>query len=56
MTVTQAQTSNPKQKKKARAAASPGADDGKMLTLGVGIDTARYGHHVTFLREDKQPA
>ena len=24
--------------------------------LGVGIDTARYGHHVTFLREDKQPA
>jgi len=27
-----------------------------MLHLGVGIDTARYGHHVTFLREDKQPA
>ena len=24
--------------------------------LGVGIDTARYGHHVTFLRDDKQPA
>lgn len=24
--------------------------------LGIGIDTARYGHHVTFLREDKQPA
>lgn len=24
--------------------------------LGVGIDTARYGHHVSFLREDKQPA
>jgi transposase len=24
--------------------------------LGVGIDTARFGHHVTFLREDKQPA
>jgi transposase len=24
--------------------------------IGVGIDTARYGHHVTFLREDLQPA
>lgn len=24
--------------------------------LGVGIDTARYGHHVTFLRVDRQPA
>jgi len=24
--------------------------------IGVGIDTARYGHHVTFLREDCQPA
>jgi transposase len=24
--------------------------------IGVGIDTARYGHRVTFLREDKQPA
>jgi len=22
--------------------------------IGVGIDTARYGHHVTFLREDRQ--
>ena len=27
-----------------------------VLHLGVGIDTARYGHHVTFLREDRQPA
>lgn len=26
------------------------------LTVGVGIDTARYGHHVTFLRDDRQPA
>lgn len=26
------------------------------IALGVGIDTARYGHHVTFLREDLQPA
>jgi transposase len=24
--------------------------------IGVGIDTARYGHHVTFLRDDRQPA
>ena len=24
--------------------------------LGVGIDTARYGHHVTFLRDDRQTA
>jgi transposase len=27
-----------------------------MQHLGIGIDTARYGHHVSFLREDKQPA
>ena len=26
------------------------------LPIGVGIDTARYGHHVTFLRDDLQPA
>jgi transposase len=25
-------------------------------TIGVGLDTARYGHHATFLREDRQPA
>ena len=30
--------------------------DPSMRHLGVGIDTARYGHHVSFLREDKQPA
>ena len=24
--------------------------------IGVGLDTARYGHHVTFLREDRQLA
>src|SRR5436190_8157835 len=24
--------------------------------IGVGFDTARYGHHVTFLRADLQPA
>lgn len=27
-----------------------------MNHIGVGIDTARYGHSVTFLREDRQPA
>ena len=26
------------------------------VAIGVGFDTARYGHHVTFLREDLQPA
>jgi hypothetical protein len=24
--------------------------------IGVGIDTSRYGHHVTFLQADLQPA
>jgi transposase len=28
----------------------------KVSHIGVGIDTARYGHRVTFLREDRQPA
>lgn len=27
-----------------------------LTSLGVGIDTARYGHHISFVREDKQPA
>jgi transposase len=27
-----------------------------LLAIGVGFDTARYGHHVTFLRHDLQPA
>lgn len=26
------------------------------FVIGVGIDTARYGHDVSFLREDRQPA
>jgi transposase len=26
------------------------------VTIGVGLDTARYGHHVSFLRSDLQPA
>jgi transposase len=28
----------------------------KPVVIGVGLDTARYGHHATFLREDRQPA
>src|SRR5438445_12483240 len=32
-------------------AASPALD-----RIGVGIDTARYGHRVSFLRPDRQPA
>ena len=27
-----------------------------VVRIGVGIDTARYGHHASFLREDLQPA
>jgi len=26
------------------------------VSIGVGFDTARYGHHATFLRSDRQPA
>ncbi len=26
------------------------------IAIGVGFDTARYGHHVSFLRPDRQPA
>ena len=26
------------------------------IAIGVGLDTARYGHHATFLREDRQVA
>jgi transposase len=28
----------------------------RTIPIGVGFDTSRYGHHVTFLREDLQPA
>lgn len=28
----------------------------EVMVIGVGIDTARYGHQATFLRTDKQPA
>ena len=27
-----------------------------VAAIGVGIDTSRYGHHVSFLRDDLQPA
>ena len=27
-----------------------------VIAIGVGIDTSRYGHHVSFLRDDLQPA
>jgi hypothetical protein len=27
-----------------------------LTSIGVGIDTARYGHRVSFLRPDRQPA
>jgi transposase len=30
--------------------------DGKIVTIGVGIDTSRYGHYAAFLRDDLQPA
>ena len=30
--------------------------DEVVAVIGVGIDTARYGHRITFLRADKQPA
>jgi transposase len=30
--------------------------DSSPVLFGVGFDTSRYGHHVTFLREDLQPA
>ena len=26
------------------------------VAIGVGLDTARYGHHATFLREDRELA
>ena len=27
-----------------------------VTAIGIGIDTSRYGHHVSFLRDDLQPA
>ena len=57
---TQAPTSasppNRMPKKKKTSLKATDTADHQMRYLGIGIDTARYGHHVTFLREDKQPA
>jgi transposase len=36
--------------------ATPTADDTPRVRCGVGIDTSRYGHYATFLREDLHPA
>ncbi len=36
--------------------ASAPPDPTPTVAVGVGFDTARYGHHVTFLRADLQPA
>jgi hypothetical protein len=38
------------------APASPPQADAKILCVGVGIDTSRYGHYAAFLRDDLQPA
>jgi transposase len=35
---------------------SPANSSSPPQFIGVGIDTARYGHRVTFLRDDRQPA
>src|SRR5262249_29921019 len=32
------------------------ASSSSLASIGVGIDTARYGHRVGFLRPDRQPA
>ena len=36
--------------------ATPAPASQRLATIGVGIDTARYGHRVSFLRPDRQPA
>jgi transposase len=38
------------------APASPPLADAKIVRIGVGIDTSRYGHYAAFLRDDLQPA
>jgi len=38
------------------APASPPLVDAKIVRIGVGIDTSRYGHYAVFLRDDLQPA
>jgi transposase len=48
-----ASTTTPR--RRATAQASAPASQG-LSSIGVGIDTARYGHWVAFLRPDRQPA
>lgn len=48
--------SSKKQRSTTREVSSKEPIDLAMKHLGIGIDTARYGHHASFLREDKQPA
>jgi transposase len=38
------------------APASQPLADAKIVRIGVGIDTSRYGHYAVFLRDDLQPA
>jgi transposase len=38
------------------APVSPSQADAKIVRIGVGIDTSRYGHYAAFLRHDLQPA
>ena len=40
--------------RRANAPSAPGSQD--LAAIGIGIDTARYGHMVSFLRPDRQPA
>jgi transposase len=42
--------------KPARGTTAPAASSTDLNAIGVGIDTARYGHLVAFLRPDRQPA
>ena len=44
----------PKRGKRNSMASTPPMDSEPVRHIGVGIDTARYGHRVNFLREDKQ--
>ena len=61
-TVQQPRTKNRRRGKHAVRASSERAERRRIASaeplrhLGVGIDTARYGHHVSFLREDKELA
>jgi hypothetical protein len=40
----------------ARGPTAPAPASQTLAAIGVGIDTARYGHVVSFLRPDRQPA